>query len=74
MLYVYFRVARRLDYPDIPQIDQSLFRVHEFKLREFEDLRNTLQDAQKDGEGRKTIYLTTSSDDFRRMLAVLYSS
>ncbi|QRV95130.1 hypothetical protein RhiJN_23148 [Ceratobasidium sp. AG-Ba] len=55
------------------QIEQCLFRVHEFKLKEFEDLKGMLQGAQKDEDGRKTIYLTANPSEFRRMLAVLYS-
>ncbi|KAG8739491.1 hypothetical protein FRC10_005587 [Ceratobasidium sp. 414] len=56
------------------QVEQCLFRVHEYKLKEFQYLRPLLADAQKDANGRKTIHVFATSDDFRRMLAVLYSS
>jgi len=56
------------------QVEQCLFRVHEYKLKEFQYLRPLLADAQKDASGRKTIHVFGTSDDFRRMLAVLYSS
>ncbi|KAG8700942.1 hypothetical protein FRC08_004363, partial [Ceratobasidium sp. 394] len=56
------------------QVEKCLFRVHEYKLKEFQYLRPLLADAQKDASGRKTIHVFATSDDFRRMLAVLYSS
>ncbi|KAG9083952.1 hypothetical protein FRC06_004304 [Ceratobasidium sp. 370] len=56
------------------QVEQCLFRVHEYKLKEFQYLRPLLADAQRDASGSKTIHVFATSDDFRRMLAVLYSS
>ncbi|KAG8695046.1 hypothetical protein FRC09_009421 [Ceratobasidium sp. 395] len=56
------------------QVEQCLFRVHEYKLQEFETLRPLLADAQKDESGHKTIHVSVLSDDFHRMLAVLYST
>ncbi|KAG8780958.1 hypothetical protein FRC12_022384 [Ceratobasidium sp. 428] len=56
------------------QVEQCLFRVHEYKLQEFETLRPLLVDAQKDESGHKTIHVSVLSDDFHRMLAVLYST
>ncbi|KAJ1302846.1 hypothetical protein OPQ81_003149 [Rhizoctonia solani] len=51
-----------------------LFRIHQFKLNEFDGLRPKLEQATKDDEEQKTIELQDDADDFHNLLVVLYSS
>ncbi|KAH7339036.1 hypothetical protein B0J17DRAFT_659533 [Rhizoctonia solani] len=51
-----------------------LFRIHQFKLNEFDGLRPKLEQATKDGQEQKTIKLQDDPDDFHNLLIVLYSS
>ncbi|KAF8713777.1 hypothetical protein RHS03_00619, partial [Rhizoctonia solani] len=51
-----------------------LFRIHQFKLNEFDRLRPKLEQATKDDKERKTIKLQDDADDFHNLLLVLYSS
>ncbi|CAE6532715.1 unnamed protein product [Rhizoctonia solani] len=54
--------------------EDRLFRIHQFKLGEFDRLRPMLEQAAKDDKERKTIKLPDSADDFHNLLTVLYSS
>ncbi|CCO34250.1 hypothetical protein BN14_08344 [Rhizoctonia solani AG-1 IB] len=56
------------------KVENRLFRIHQFKLNEFDRLRPKLEQATKDDKERKTIKLQDSADDFHRLLVVLYSS
>ncbi|KAF8602061.1 hypothetical protein BDV93DRAFT_607709 [Ceratobasidium sp. AG-I] len=56
------------------RIEKRQFRVHEFKLKEFENLKSLIEAAQKDIEGRKIIELSGSAEDFHNTLTVLYAS
>ncbi|KAF8602060.1 hypothetical protein BDV93DRAFT_524269 [Ceratobasidium sp. AG-I] len=56
------------------QAEESLFRVHEFKLNEFQNLMPLIGAAQTDSEGRKTVRLEETAEDIRNMFTVLYSS
>ncbi|CAE6398246.1 unnamed protein product [Rhizoctonia solani] len=51
-----------------------LFRIHQFKLNEFDGLRPKLEQATKDEKEQKTIKLQDDPDDFHNLLIVLYSS
>ncbi|CAE6452892.1 unnamed protein product [Rhizoctonia solani] len=56
------------------KVENRLFRIHQFKLNEFDRLRPKLEQATKDDKERKTIEFQDSADDFHRLLVVLYSS
>ncbi|CAE6532712.1 unnamed protein product [Rhizoctonia solani] len=55
------------------RIGNLLFRIHRFKLYEFDHLKSKVEQAVKDGE-RKMIELEDNADDFHNLLVVLYSS
>ncbi|KAF8602065.1 hypothetical protein BDV93DRAFT_524273 [Ceratobasidium sp. AG-I] len=56
------------------QVEKRLFRIHEFKLKEFGNIKSLMETIQKDPEGRKTVELAGSADDFHNIFTILYSS
>ncbi|KAF8602057.1 hypothetical protein BDV93DRAFT_524268 [Ceratobasidium sp. AG-I] len=56
------------------QAEESLFRVHEYKLMEFQDLKPLIEATQANSEGRKILRLEGTAEDIRNAFKVLYSS
>ncbi|QRW22371.1 hypothetical protein RhiXN_09958 [Rhizoctonia solani] len=66
--------ALPIDHNGSTQTGNRLFRIHQFKLNEFDRLRPKLEQATKDDKERKTVKLQDDADDFYNLLLVLYSS
>ncbi|KAF8753922.1 hypothetical protein RHS01_06790 [Rhizoctonia solani] len=66
--------ALPIDHNGSTQTGNRLFRIHQFKLNEFDRLRPKLEQATKDDKERKTVKLQDDADDFHNLLLVLYSS
>ncbi|KAF8602064.1 hypothetical protein BDV93DRAFT_524272 [Ceratobasidium sp. AG-I] len=56
------------------KVEKHIFRVHAFKLKEFNNIKPLIEDTQKDLEGCKRVELVGSADDFHNVFTILYSS